>query len=89
MLLRVARVFVLSAVACLVFLVWRFNQTPFDLAMLDKLVPGMTQDQVRQQLGRPSSVFKASWAYSAFMAWPIVYIYFDDSGNYERHEYDH
>jgi hypothetical protein len=88
-LLRVTAILAAIAIACLAFVVWQFNQPPFDLARLDHLRPGMTQHHVRQLLGSPSSVYEDSWAYSAFMAWPIVYVYFDDSGAYVSHRYDH
>jgi hypothetical protein len=29
------------------------------------------------------------WAYSRLLSWPIVYVYFDENGNYESHVYDH
>ena len=67
---------------------WQFDRPPFELTKLDGLVPGMSQDQVRDVLGPPSSVFHDSWAYSRMLSWPIVYVYFDESGRYASHRYD-
>ena len=29
------------------------------------------------------------WAYSRLLSWPIAYVYFNESGGYESHVYDH
>jgi hypothetical protein len=76
------------AVAYGAFLIWRFDQPPFDLAKLEQLTPGMTQDQVRGILGAPSRQRADSWSYSAFLAWPLVEISFDASGHYVRYRHD-
>ena len=64
----------LAAVA-LGLLTWQFNRPPFDLAKLQQLQRGMSQQQVRQILGAPQSsevgvmtVDDTSWAYSRWMA---------------------
>jgi hypothetical protein len=78
-----------GCVVLLTVLVWRFDQPPFDLAILGDLRMGMTPEQVRQVLGSPSSTNDRSWAYSGWMSWPIVYIDFDESGQFSGHRYDH
>ena len=75
-------------VASLGCLMWNLNRPPFDLDLLDQLQPGMTQAEIRRVLGSPSSVYSDSWAYSRYMAWPIVYIRFDDAGRFAESEYD-
>jgi len=67
----------------------RFDKPPFDLARLNDLRTGMTVEQVRDVLGSPSSTYDQSWAYSGWMSWPVVYIYFDESGHFSSHRYDH
>lgn len=87
----------LAIVACLMagcvvlflVLLWRFDRPPFDLARLDDLRTGMTPEQVRDVLGSPSGTHDRSWSYSGWLSWPIVYIYFDESGRFSRHEYDY
>ena len=71
------------------WLMWNFNRPPFDLARLKELQPGMSQHEVRQILGAPKSEFGGTWAYSRFMAWPIVYVRFDESGRFTESEYDY
>jgi len=71
------------------WLMWNFNQPPFDLARLQQLHPGMSQQEVRQILGTPKSDYGDHWAYSRFMAWPIVYVRFNESKRFTKSEYDH
>jgi len=71
------------------WLVWNINRPPFDLRELDRLHLGMSEAEVLRVLGKPTSDFGDNWAYSRFMAWPIVYVYFDDQGKLLRQEYDH
>lgn len=87
--LQVLGVAAVFAIACVAWAAWNFNRPPFDLRELDRLRPGMSKDEVARLLGKPESDFGNSWAYSRFMAWPIVYVYFDDQGKLLRHEYDH
>jgi len=84
-----ARALVIVCVFGLVFELWNFDRPPFALSKLDGLTQGMTQDQVREVLGAPSSVYEDSWAYSRTGAWPIVYVYFDEAGKLVRHRYDY
>ncbi len=70
-------------------LIWNFNRPPFDLARLQQLRPGMSQAEVRGILGAPKSDYGDHWAYSRFMAWPIVYVRFDQSGQFTKSEYDY
>lgn len=79
----------LAGCALLATLIWRFDQPPFDLAKLGDLRMGMTPEQVREVLGPPTSIYADSWAYSGFLSWPIVYVYFDDSGVLVSHRYDY
>ncbi|MFT4514602.1 MAG: hypothetical protein ACI89X_000696 [Planctomycetota bacterium] len=74
--------------ASLIVAVWRFDQPPFDMARLEHLVPGMTPEQVRHVIGEPSSNYDRSWAYSGWWSWSIVYVAFDESGQYLSHRYD-
>lgn len=75
--------------ALLATLMWRFDQPPFDLAKLGDLRVGMTPEQVREVLGPPTSIFDDGWSYSGFLSWPIVYVYFDESGVLVSHRYDY
>lgn len=69
-------------------LAWQVNRAPFDLDLLKMLEPGMSQAAVRQKLGEPDSIYPDSWSYSRFLAWPIVYIRFDENGQFRESEYD-
>ena len=71
------------------FLAWNFNRPPFDLARLDGLSPGISQAQVRDLLGNPRAVSENSWVYARWLAWPMVHVYFDESGAYARHHDDY
>ncbi len=81
----------LMAVCVVLFVVlaWRFDQPLFDLARLNDLRMGMSPEQVIDVLGPPSSTYDRSWAYSGWMSWPIVYVYFDESGQFSSHRYDY
>ena len=94
-----ASLVVLPAGVILLALVFAsFNSPPVSLAKLERLHTKMSTNEVRQLLGRPSSIYaeanpggptSAKWAYSSLLSWPIVYVYFNENGNYERHVYDH
>jgi hypothetical protein len=79
----------LLSVMVIAWAIWNFNQPPFDLARLQQLRPGMSQQEVRQILGPPKSDFGDHWAYSRSMAWPIVYVRFDQSNRFTTSEYDY
>lgn len=76
-----------------------FNAPPLDLKKLDLLRLGMSKAEVQAALGPPNSVESCdpseeepseaeSWIYSRAGSWPIVYVYFDRQGQFERHRYD-
>jgi hypothetical protein len=83
------KVFAVLLFVCLGWLMWNVNQPPFSLAKLKQLRPGMSQAEVRQILGSPESDFGDHWAYSRFMAWPIVYVRFDENKLFKESEYDY
>src|SRR5262245_48264266 len=92
--LSVLAVAVILGAAAVGLLIWQSDRPPFDLAKLQQLQRGMSQQQVQQVLGEPqsseagvTSVDGTSWAYSRWMAWPTVYVDFDASGRLERYEY--
>jgi len=68
---------------------WQFNRPPFDLARLQQLQAGMTQQQVRQVLGEPRLKDEFGWHYARPMAWPIVHVRFDANGRLSGHDYDY
>lgn len=79
----------LLVAAGLLFAMWRFDQPPFDLRLLDRLEPGMSKQQVREILGAPDHPTEGdTWSYSAFFAWPVVHVRFDAAGGLVSHEYD-
>lgn len=69
---------------------WNFDQPPFDLALLAKLQPGMTREEVADVLGsRGAPIGETEWVYARFGAWPLVHVHFDDAGRFVRAVYDH
>lgn len=88
-LLRAAGLLLLLGALGGTWLIWNFNRPPFDLARLQQLRPGMSQADVRRLLGPPRSDFGDHWAYSRFLAWPIVYVRFDERGRFAESEYDY
>jgi hypothetical protein len=82
-------VLVLFGILAFGWLMWNFNRPPFDLARLQQLRPGMSQPEVRQILGAPKSDYGDHWAYSRFMAWPIVYVRFDENKRFTKSDYDY
>lgn len=79
----------LSGVVGAGWLIWNVNRPPFDLGRLQQLRPGMSQAEVREILGAPQSDYGDNWAYSRFLAWPIVYVRFDESRRFTESEYDY
>jgi hypothetical protein len=71
------------------WVIWNFNRPPFDLTRLQQLRPGMSRAEVRHVLGSPKSDYGDHWAYSRFMAWPVVYVRFDEGGRFTRSDYDY
>ncbi len=76
------------------YFLWSLNRPPFPLERLERLEPGMTSAQVREMLGEPDSVDGVAgetetWAYARTLSWPIVYVYFDSQGLFEKHVYDY
>jgi hypothetical protein len=67
----------------------QFNRPPFDLVKFQQLHRGMTSQQVRQVLGKPTSTNETSWHYSQPMSWSIVHIHFDRNDLLESHDYDY
>ena len=84
-----AGVLVLCGILVFAWGMWQVNRPPFNLTLLERLAPGMTPEEVRAVLGSPTGTHEREWAYSRPLAWPIVYIYFDDSGRYKSSEYDY
>lgn len=82
---------VLLIVCCGFFgwVVWNFNEPPFDLSLLERLEPGMSKVEVQQILGSPRDDDGGSWAYSRAWQWPIVYVNFDDDGRFTNSAYDY
>jgi hypothetical protein len=78
----------IAVVALVAWAIWNFDRPPFNLGKLNHLQTGITKTEVARKLGEPSSDYGDHWAYSRFMAWPIVYVYFDEQGRLLRHEYD-
>jgi hypothetical protein len=89
MTVRALGVLLLFCTVGLGWLMWNFNRPPFDLQRLEQLRVGMSQEETRQILGPPTSGDSNSWAYSRPMAWPIVYVRFDESGGFQESEYDY
>lgn len=87
--LKALGLIILLSVLVIAWAIWNFDQPPFDLARLQQLRPGMSQQEVRQILGAPKSDYGDHWAYSRSMAWPIVYVYFDQSNRFVKSEYDY
>ncbi|MCA9283604.1 MAG: outer membrane protein assembly factor BamE [Phycisphaerales bacterium] len=69
---------------------WQFNRPPFDPGLLERLEIGMSPEQVRQILGEPRALGPDNrhWRYTAFMAWPIVHVDFDETGFVSGWDYD-
>lgn len=74
--------------AALAWLLWTLQRPPLDLALLDRLQPGMTSHEVHSILGAPKSKHAAEWVYARSLSWPIVYVYFDEDQRFSRHRYD-
>lgn len=70
------------------WLIWNFGRPPFDLDLLHELQRGMTKAEVRHILGSPTADSGDEWAYSRFMAWPIVYVRFDADGTFASSSID-
>ena len=51
---------------------------------------GATKAEVLQAIGAPSGRHNGDteWSYSRFLAWPIVYVMFDENGQYVEYVYD-
>lgn len=82
-------VLLILGVVAVAWLMWNFYRPPFDLVRLNQLQPGMSKHEVREILGAPNVKFEDQWAYSRFMAWPIVYVRFDERGRFTESEYDY
>ena len=87
---------VLFVIGC-VFIQWQFNRPPIDPGKLELLTKKMTRDEVCFVLGRPTrekfgtnylNQVVVEWSYSRTLSWPIVYVYFDATGKYERAVFD-
>jgi hypothetical protein len=78
----------ISVSALVAWTIWNFDRPPFDLGRLNQLQAGMTKAEVARKLGKPASDYGDHWAYSRFMAWPIVYVYFDDQDRLVQQQYD-
>jgi hypothetical protein len=89
LLMKALGVVFLFGVLAVAWAMWNINRPPFDLARLQQLRPGMSQQEVRKILGAPKSDYGDHWAYARFMAWPIVYIRFDESNRFRASEYDY
>jgi hypothetical protein len=72
------------------YVFWQFDRSPVNMDKLKKLSAGASEQEVVAIIGKPQSIFSAdrTWAYSRPLAWPIVYIYFDESNRFTRFEYD-
>lgn len=88
-LLRILGAGVVLVVVGFAFMLFQFNRPPFDLALLDRLRVGMTQDQVRSILGKAQLEEDGSWHYHRMMAWPIVHVYFDTDDKFKSCSYDY
>lgn len=86
--LNALSVIAISLVVFVAWASWNSNRPPFDLERLNQLQPGMTKADVSRKLGKPTSDFGDHWAYSRFIGWPIVYVYFDDQGRLVRRVFD-
>ena len=75
--------------SCGCFLIWNVNQPPFPLSRTNQLTGEMTKSDVRVVLGPPSEEYGDSWAYSRPLAWPIIFLYFDENGYFRNIEYDY
>jgi len=87
-LLSAMGVFALLVVTYCGWILWNFNQPPFELSRLERLQPGMSQQDVRQILGNPQSQSPGTWSYARTMSWPIVKVHFDKNDRYTTSEYD-
>ncbi len=88
-LLRFVGCLILVSVVVFGWFAWNFDRPPFELARLQQLQPGMSQGEVQTILGKPNADYGNHWAYSRFMAWPIVYVHFDKNGRFVKSVYDH
>ena len=87
--IKVVGILVLADILGFSSLIWNVNRPPFDLVRLQQLQPGMSRIEVRRILGAPKSDFGDHWAYSRIMAWPIVYVRFDEDGCFRMSDYDY
>lgn len=88
-LVRVAGGLVLAASTVAGLLIWNIERPPIDLALLERLRPGMSHSEVQAVLGTPTKRFSdREWVYTRPMAWPIVRVWFDAGGGFARSEYD-
>ena len=67
-----------------------FDSPPVDLQRVHALAKGATKDEVIKAIGPPQSRFNDDheWSYHRPLAWPILYILFDENGRYVEYEYD-
>lgn len=82
---------VLLLAGAAVMLNWTFNRPPVRMAKLTAIKQGTTREDVQAALGKPTSTYEANrkWAYSRPLGWSIVYVYFDEQGQFEKYEYDY
>jgi hypothetical protein len=68
-----------------------FDRPPVALEKLQTIKKGASRETVQTILGTPTATYETNrtWAYSKPLGWSIVYVYFDEKGNFESYEYDY
>lgn len=79
---------VILALAGMGALVVRRLRPPFDLALLQELHRGMSEEEVQAILGMPTRKVRNSWIYVNPRSWPRVKLEFDGKGAYSHSTYE-
>lgn len=88
LLVPVAAFAVVLLIVATIAVVARRISPPFDLALIQQLRYGMTEEEVQALLGPPTSKKRLVWIYASPGSWPRVIVDFNSNGEYARCNYN-